>query len=133
MNSQKGTSLTELLLVVVVVGVIIVLMANLPNAVGLITKSYHLSLVREIVAKQIEDKRTISFVNLVNGTSAIADSRFSLLPAGVGTVVVEDCSVQICTNGESLKKITVTVSWKESNKVQTASLDTFIGEGGINQ
>lgn len=133
MNSQKGISLTELLLVVVVVGAIIVLMANLPNAVGLITKSYHLSLAREIVSKQIEDKRTISFINLVNDTSAITDSRMSLLPGGSGTVMVEDCSVQICTSGENLKQITAEIIWKESNKLQSVSLKTFIGEGGINQ
>ena len=134
---ERGISLIESLLVVVVVGIIIVLLANLPNAMGLISKSNHLSLAREIASKQIEDKRSISYANLANDSSAISDSRISLLPSGDGMVTVELCDAQtypqFCPNIEHIKIVTVTVNWKDNNKTQTASLKTFIGEGGINQ
>lgn len=133
MKSQKGVSLIESLLVVVIVGMIVVLLANLPNAMGLINKSNHLSLAKEIASKQIEDKRAINYANLTQDNSSIVDSRISLLPSGTGSVVVEDCSLQICTQGEHIKQITVTVSWKEGSKPQTITMQTFIGEGGINQ
>lgn len=133
MNSEKGVSLIELLLVIVIIGSTVFLIANLPNALTLITKSKHVSLAREIAAKQIEDKRTISFSNLVNDTTTINDTRIAILPAGSGIVTVADCDVTICTNGEYVKKVTVTVSWKDNNKPQTVTLTTFIGEGGINQ
>ena len=133
MRNKKGSSLAESLLVVAMIGIIIFLMANLPNALLLVTKSKHLSLVREVAAKQIEDKRAVSYVNLVNGTTTISDSRLSLLPNGSGIVSVEDCDVSICTNSEHVKKITATINWKDNNKTQTASLTTFIGEGGLNQ
>lgn len=131
--SQKAFSLIELLLVIIVIGTSVFLLANLPNALNLISKSNHMSLAREIAVKQIDDKRSISYINLVNDTSSIIDSRLSLLPSANGTVVVADCEVTICTNSENIKKITVTVNWKDSNKNQTVSIDTFIGEGGINQ
>lgn len=133
MKPESGASLLESLLVVVVVGMTVVLMANIPNALGLITKSRNLSLAREIAAKQLEDKRAISFANLVLDTTPISDTRISLLPEGAGTVTVTDCDPLVCTNGEHLKKISIILSWKDNNKTQTINLDTFIGEGGLNQ
>ncbi|TSC87431.1 MAG: Uncharacterized protein G01um10147_608 [Microgenomates group bacterium Gr01-1014_7] len=130
---ERGVSLIESLMVIVAVAVIIFLIANIPNAISLMTKSNHLSLAREIALKQLEDKRTTSYINLVNGTTAIADSRFGLLPQGAGTVIVSDCDPLVCTNGEQVKKITVAVSWKDNNKTQDFKIDTFIGEGGLNQ
>lgn len=133
MRDESGVSLIESLLVVIVVAAIVFLMANIPNAVILISKSRHLSLAREIAAGQIEDKRATSFINLVNDTQPISDLRVTLLPNGAGTVKAEDCSATVCTLSENLKQITVTVAWKENNKDQKVELQTLIGEGGINQ
>lgn len=131
--NDKGFSLIEPLLVVVMMGVIILVMANLPNAFNLISKSKNLSLAREIASKQIEDKRNVSFSNLVNGTTIIQDPRINSLPQGNGSVTVEDCSAQICTNSEHVKQVSVKVTWQNNSKLQTVSLKTFIGEGGLNQ
>lgn len=130
---MKGVSLIETLLVVVAVGFIVILMANLPSSLGLIARSQHLSLAREIAAKQIEDKRTLNFINLANGTSAISDTRLQSLPSGAGIVEVLDCNIQICTNSEPIKHIKVTVSWMDNLKEQNINLETFVGEGGLNQ
>lgn len=132
-RNEKGVSLIESLLVVVVLGLIVFLMANIPNALGLISKSRHLSLAREIASKQIEDKRTTNYLNLVNDSSPISDSRINLLPKGSGEVLVEDCDPLICTSGEHIKQITVTVNWVDNNKNQNMAMKTFIGEGGLNQ
>ncbi len=133
MRDQHGFSLVESLLVIVMIGIIIVLMANLPNAFNLINKSNHLSLAKEIASKQIEDKRTVQYVNLVNNSSLVVDSRLSLLPQGSGSILVEDCSILICTNGEHVKQITVTINWKDMSKAQTVTLKAMISEGGLNQ
>lgn len=133
MKKEQGVSLIESLLVIAMVGIIVVLLANLPNAFSLINKSKHTSLAREIATKQIEDKRAINFANLANGNSQISDFRMSLLSNSSGMVLVEDCDVLICSNGEPIKKITVTINWQDNAREQTISLQTFIGEGGINQ
>lgn len=133
MSDDQGMSLVETLMVVVAVGFIIILLANLPNSLNLIAKSKHLSLAREIAAKQIEDKRAVTYINLANGTSAISDTRLQSLPSGAGILEVEECSVEICTNSEALKHIKVTVSWIDNLKEQSISLETFVGEGGLNQ
>ncbi len=130
---QAGVSLIESLLVVVVIGSMVYLLASIPNALGLITRARHMSLAREIAVKQIEDKRTINYSNLVNDASPILDSRLSLLPQGQGEVTVEDCDPAICTNAEHAKQVTILVSWTDNNKAQNVTLKTIIGEGGINQ
>ena len=132
-SRNKGVTLIESLLVVVVVGGIVLLLANLPNAIGLIGRSRHLSLAREIIAKQVEDKRATSYINLVNDISSIVDPRIALLPSGSGQVQVEHCHPLICTHSENIKQIIVTVNWMENSKLQSISLKTLIGEGGLNQ
>lgn len=129
---QTGFSLIESLLIVVVIGSVVFLIANIPNALMLIGKSKNLSLAREIAVKQIEDKRTINYASLLNDNSPILDMRLGLLPQGSGTVEVADCDLSICTNGENVKQVKVTVRWQD-NKPQEITLTTMIGEGGINQ
>jgi len=133
MDNQRGFSLIEALLVVVILGSIVFLIASIPNSLMLVGKSRHISLAREIAAKQIEDRRTINYLNLVNENSAIYDSRLSLLPTGSGTVEVADCDPNLCTNEEHIKQVTVTVNWMDNNKALEINLKTMIGEGGINQ
>lgn len=133
MQNQNGISLVELILVVVIIASTVLLIASLPDAFMLINKSKHLSLAREIAVKQIEDKRAISYANLVNDTSQLVDPRLYLLPNASGIVKVEDCGASICTNEENVKKVTAVVSWKDNNKIQTAVLSTLIGEGGLNK
>lgn len=146
MKDERGVSLIESLLVIVILGSLVFLMANIPNALILMTKSKHLSLAREIAAKQIEDTRMVDYISLSLGSSAIVDSRLSFLPQGSGTVIVgvrneatEDpddwiiCDPSVCTDEEELKQIKVTVNWVDNNKPQVLTLDTIAAPGGINQ
>lgn len=130
---EKGISLVEVLLVVIILGLMVFLLSSFPNAVNLIGRSGHLSLAREIASKQIEDKRSESYQNLASGSTTLSDPRISLLPQGGGTVLIEDCPSTICTQSENVKQMTVTVNWKENNKSESVSLKTLIAEGGLNQ
>lgn len=133
LRSSSGFSLIESLLVVIVIGMIVFLLASIPNSLMLFAKSKHASLAREIAVKQIEDKRTINYSNLVNGSSTISDPRLTSLPQGNGTIVVGDCNPAICINSENIKEITVSVNWLDNNKTQSLTIKTMVGEGGINQ
>lgn len=136
--NQNGVSIVELLLVVTAIGFLVFLLGNLPNSIRLIGQAKHHSLAREIASKAIEDKRAITYANLTN-TSAPGDDitstdvRFGLLPSGSGLVLVKDCDpLLICTGGEDAKQVSVTVTWKEGDKVMTTKLDTLISKGGLN-
>jgi hypothetical protein len=132
---QSGASLMELILVFGAVGFLILLLGNLPSSVGLIGKSRQQSVAREIAVKQIEDKRAIQYANLAEGTENITDSRLSTLPSGNGTIVIEPCDISVCSPSEveSVKQVTVTVSWSDGPDSRQIKLKTLIGEGGLNQ
>lgn len=132
-NRQSGFSLIEHLLVIAIVASMVFLLANLPSALGLINKSKHLSLAREVAVKQIEDKRTLKYKDLTVGSSNIDDSRLNLLPQASGTILTEDCDPQLCTNSEHIKQVTVSINWKDNNKTQSVSLKTLISKNGLNK
>jgi len=132
---QVGVSLVELLLVVVAVGMLVALMGSIPNSVGLISRSKHQSLAREIALKQIEDKRATAYANLTPTAPTgdpFTDSRLSLLPGGSGKITIADCG-SICTNNEHIKQLTVEVDWKDGGKSQSVQIKSMIAEGGLNQ
>lgn len=130
MNNQKGTSLVEIILVIAIIGFIAMLIVNLPAAINLIGKSGHQSLAKEIASQKIEDLRALGYEGITLGTSQINDSRLASLPAGSGTIVVEEC-LDICTNNELTKKVEVKLAWQESGQAQSLQMSTLISEGGL--
>lgn len=128
---QNGFNLIEVLVVITIVGFLAILFSAIPNSLNLISKSNHLSTIREIINKQIEDKRSTPYANLANGEVQINDSRVNLLPSGSGKVTTEDCPISICSNGELAKKITITINWKEFGKPQQEITSTLVSEGGL--
>ena len=130
-RKQSGVSLVEILLVIAVIGFLGLLIGNLPNSIGLIGKAKRVSLAREIASAKIESLRQTGFVNLSLGESAISDSRLTALPESFGKALIEDCDSLVCTQAESAKQITVTVSWKDLGKDQEVKIKTLISEGGL--
>lgn len=119
----------ELVLVLVAAGALVFLVGSLPNSINLIARSRKVSIAKEIASKQIEDKRQLKYANLTYGDQTFADSR---LPGSSGIISVKECDQAICTSGEPIKEVTVTVSWKESGKDQQVELKTMISENGLN-
>lgn len=129
---NQGVSTIEMLIVIAIVGFLVILIAAIPNSIRLVGKARHNSLVREIINKELEDVRDIGYINLANGTQSVTDQRLSSLPDGGGQTVIEDCDPTICTNSEDVKKVTVTISWKEAGKDENIQVATFIADGGLN-
>jgi len=129
---KRGISTIEMLIVIAIVGFLVILIAAIPNSIRLISRARHQSLVREIINKELETKRSVGYINLANGTQTIGDQRLSTLPGGVGETLIEDCDELICTETEDVKKITVSVSWNEAGSAKQETVVTFISEGGLN-
>lgn len=133
MDSESGFSLVECLLTIVIVSSIVFLVASIPNSLGLVNKAKHTSTALQIASKQIEDKRTVRYRDLVIGESSIEDLRLSLLPQATGQIVVEDCSLQICPNNEHAKLVSVSVHFRDNSNLQTVILKTLISREGLNR
>jgi Tfp pilus assembly protein FimT len=129
---KRGISTIEMLIVIAIVGFLIILIAAIPNSIRLISRARHQSLVREIINKALETKRSIGYINLANGIQAINDQRLSSLPDGTGETLIEDCDALICTEDEDVKKVTVTINWNEAGSTKEETMVTFISDGGLN-
>lgn len=132
MKKNSGFSLIEILIVIALAGAIILVIANIPLAIRLIGISNNESLAKQIAAQKIEDLRSQTYDNLGNGTSQINDRRLNSLPSSISSVVIEDCSPQICTNGELLiKQITISIGWKDGDKNKNIQIVTLVSKGGL--
>ncbi len=102
---NKGFSLLEMLFVVVIAGVIVLVVANIPNSIGLIGKSKYESVAKEIALERMEVLRSLTYDNLANGSTVLSDPRISQLPTGSGTTLIEDCPPATCPNSTNIKKV----------------------------
>lgn len=118
-------------MVIFITGIIVYVIANIPQAIRLITGSQSETKVREVAAKKIEDIRLSGFDNLANGTTAISDPRLNSLQSVSASTVVADCSVAVCANGEEAKQVTVTISWSEQNNPKIFQLVTLVAKDGL--
>src|SRR4051812_49257779 len=93
MNTQKGFMMVEVIAGVLVVGLIILVINNVPQAIKLIGRSKNQSLAEQITTKALEDLRAKTYTNLANTASpqSIADSRILKLPQGSGVYEIMDC------------------------------------------
>ena len=130
-RSQAGFSLVEMVVVIAIAGMIVLFLVNIPSSLGLIGGSKQESTVNQIINKKIEDLRSLGFDNIANGTTTISDSRLSSLPNSSSEVIIEDCPPNICTGNESIKKVSVKVSWTASGKPKSVEVKTLISQGGL--
>ncbi len=130
---ERGFSLVEVMLFLMIVGFIILLIVNIPNSIELIGKTRRLNLAKEVVSQRIESLRLSGYENLPsNGTLSFTDVRLSTLSSGAGEVIVEDCPSSACFLGETnIKQVKVSVKWKEEGKDKSLDVTTLITEGGI--
>lgn len=130
-TNQRGFSLVEILLIVLVVGFIALLLLNIPSSIRLTGTSKNYSLAKEIASKRMEELRSMGYQSLANGTSNFSDSRLTKMSSATATVIIEDCPVDICPNNEPIKKVKVTINWKETNIPRSIEMNTLIADGGL--
>lgn len=131
-RGEAGFSLLEILLAVVIIGFIVLTIANIPSSLQLIGKSRYSSLARDIVSQEIETVRAQGYASLANGTASFTDNRLFSLPNGAGQVVVADCPLTICKSGEQTKQVSVSVTWLENKSgTKNVSVTTLISDGGL--
>lgn len=143
-SKQRGFTLTEVLAAIVLVGVAATVVtasmpianvgrarANLTNrASGLALKQleairgagYSNATASQLYSLGLIDSATAVSTNtysFTNTDSAALDNPAKVLPSGTGTVKVEQASLD-------LRRITVTVTWKERDTTRSFTLGTLV-------
>lgn len=131
--NNRGFMLLEIIMVVLMVGLTVGLIYNIPPTLNLISVSNRYNLAKSIASSQMENLRLKGFENLgSNGTFVVTDSRLSKLPSSTGEILIEDCPGEICSNGESdIKKVTVSIRWQEAIQTKKLDLVTLVSSGGL--
>lgn len=128
---SKGFSLIEVLIAVFITGAIVLVIANIPQVIRVVTGSQSELKVREVVAKKTEDLRFAGYDNMANGSTVISDPKLNSLTNVSGNILVSDCPVEICLSGELAKKVTVTITWEENSEPKRFSITTIVAKGGL--
>ena len=128
---QKGFSLIEVLIAVFITGALVLVIANIPQAIKLVTGSQSELKVKEVAAKKIEDLRLSGYDNLANGTTSISDTKLNGLANVSGNVLISDCTSPLCPSGELAKQVTINVTWTENTEPKRFSISTLIAKGGL--
>jgi Tfp pilus assembly protein PilV len=131
LQSEKGASLVEIIIVILIVGFILLVVSNIPSSIFLIGSSKYQSTAKQVASSKMEDLRVQGYDNLANGVVVISDPRLNTLPGGTGTIDVSDCPSTLCSNGEEIKKVRVKIDWQESGKPKTIEINTLISKGGL--
>ena len=129
--NTKGISLIEVVLVLFIIGMIILMVSNLPSAFSLVGRGSREGKAKEIVLRKIESLRSQTYTNLANGTSIFTDPELNTLPDSSTQLIISDCPVSVCNNNEQLKQVDVKVSWLEKGQTKDVKVTTFISEGGL--
>lgn len=130
-TKSAGFSLVEIIIGVFIVGLIVVVINQIPNAINLVTSSQDDSKIREVAARKMEDIRLLGYDNLANGTTTINDSRLNELSNVSAFSVISDCPANVCTSGEQIKQVRITISWSENGGPKTYQLVTLVGKDGL--
>ncbi len=128
-GSLTGFTLIELIVAITVTGLIVVGLTNLYILIEITQrKTYHLEIATRAGERQIESLRNAQYNNLTPGV----DINFtSNLPADLpspksGTVVVTEPN-------DGLRRVDVTITYKEGSGTKTIKQSSMIGVIGIGQ
>lgn len=125
-NFQKGFSLIEVVISMLMIAVILVLYASALNLATLSRKLRYENLAYHTANKQMETLRGMPYGGLP-AAGVIADPMLAQIPSGTG-----DYTVELYPGHGSLKEIVVTVEWNDGIPKQIV-LRTLSGIGGINR
>ncbi len=134
-NSQKGFSLIEIVLVLLIIFFLILLIANIPTSLAAITRSKNTSLAKDIAGKEMDFLRRQAYesLSLTEEPVTFNDVRLQELPQSNAVYEIKSCSSEVCISEEEIKEIRILVTWEESKEAKQVELNTLVGSGGIGQ
>lgn len=126
---QSGFTLIELIVTIVVAGLVVAGITNLYIMIEITQRrTYHLDLATRAGERQIETLRNAQYNNLTPGTTlTFTDDLPEDLPSP------RSGSVAISEPETNLRRVDVTITYKDGSKTKTVKQSSLIGVIGIGQ
>jgi prepilin-type N-terminal cleavage/methylation domain-containing protein len=125
---QKGFTVVELVVTIVIAGIIIPSVAiALNNLAAINHRARDYALANNIAQNKVETLRSDGYNSISNGTVNFS----SELPASMGTPRSASYTVTSPITGE--KQIDISISFTEYNATRSLSFRTYISELGVGQ
>lgn len=133
-KKEEGFTLIEVLVTMVILsGVLTALLSCFIYGLNIISRMKQTAMATQIIQEQLEEIRDKNYDEVVSlGTSFTHDglttlSNWSGCAGATGAVAVES------SEGDDIKKVTVTVQWTYRGQTQREDIVTFITREGINK
>lgn len=133
-KKEEGFTLIEVLVTMMILsGVLTALLSCFIYGLNIISRMKQTAIATQIIQEQLEDIRDKTYDEIVSlGTSFENDSLEQLstqsgCEEASGGIAVES------SEGDDIKKVTVTVQWTYRGRAQREDLVTFITREGINK
>jgi len=133
-KKEEGFTLIEVLVTMMILsGVLTALLSCFIYGLNIISRMKQTAIATQVIQEQLEDIRDKTYDEIVSLGTSFDNARLDQLSTwsgceeASGEVAVED------SEGDDIKKVTVTVQWTYRGRAQREDLVTFITREGINK
>ena len=133
-KKEEGFTLIEVLVTMMILsGVLTALLSCFIYGLNVISRMKQTAIATQVIQEQLEDIRDKTYDEVVSLGTSFDNTRLDQLSntsgceEASGGLTVED------SEGDDIKKVTVTVQWTYRGRAQREDLVTFITRDGINK
>jgi len=132
-KKEEGFTLIEVLVTMAILsGVLTALLSCFIYGLNIISRMKQTAVATQIIQEQLEDIRDMTYDDVVNlGTSTFDNARLDQLGTWSGCEEASGGIVVESSEGDDIKKVTVTVQWTYRGREQREDLVTFKTKEGI--
>ncbi len=133
-KKEEGFTLIEVLVTMVILsGVLTALLSCFIYGLNIISRMKQTAMATQIIQEELEDIRDKTYDEIVSLGTSFENTRLDQLSAQSGCEEASGGVVVESSEGDDIKKITVTVQWTYRGRAQREDLVTFITREGINK
>lgn len=128
MNSQRGFTITELLVTIVVFAILIPVFGGLINTIASLNdQARDRATINAFVENKVESLRSVSFTGLTNGTVDFTNE----LPESIAAP--RSATYVVSSVNPAIKQVDVVVTYTDKSGPSSLEYRTYVGELGVGQ
>ena len=133
-KKEEGFTLIEVLVTMMILsGVLTALLSCFIYGLNIISRMKQTAIATQIIQEELEDIRDKTYDEIVSLGTSFENARLDQLSSQSGCEEASGGVAVESSEGDDIKKVTVTVQWTYRGRTQREDLVTFITREGINK